>query len=319
MSAPTFRVYTDELEWLRAREFSIGSSAAPVILGVAKYATPFSLWAQMTGKAPGVEDSVRLEVGRVLEPMVHRRVCAKHPELSIDRPDGRLMVKSDAMPYAHATPDALLRAESGEAYGVVEYKTVEAYTSSDWGAEPSPTAAIQVQHSLAVTGLESALVGAMIGFSALKTFEVERNPDLIDLLQDREYAFRTCVDQDIPPAVDGSAVTKKALKLCYPVDTGGAVRLRGARWADWFVRWERAVADMKAAEEEKNIRENELRLALGADSVALITDGQDLPVGAFSNRRSFYKASVHKEHFRRNLNRVGYEGAIKRLQSETED
>ena len=59
-------------EWLDRRRKSIGGSDAAGIVGLSKWASPFSVWADKTGRAPEKEDTEAMRQGRDLEDYVAR-------------------------------------------------------------------------------------------------------------------------------------------------------------------------------------------------------------------------------------------------------
>ena len=60
-------------QWLEQRRKTIGGSDAAAIVGLSKYASPFSVWAEKTGRLPEKEDSEAMRQGRDLEDYVARR------------------------------------------------------------------------------------------------------------------------------------------------------------------------------------------------------------------------------------------------------
>ena len=60
-------------EWLEQRRKSIGGSDAAAIVGLSKWASPFSIWAEKTGKTPPKEDNEAMRIGHDLEDYVARR------------------------------------------------------------------------------------------------------------------------------------------------------------------------------------------------------------------------------------------------------
>lgn len=54
-------------DWLRQRRKSIGGSDAAAIVGLSVWASPYSLWAEKTGKLPDKADNEAMRQGRDLE------------------------------------------------------------------------------------------------------------------------------------------------------------------------------------------------------------------------------------------------------------
>ena len=63
-------------EWLERRRKTIGGSDAAGIVGLSKWASPFSVWADKTGRAAEKADTEAMRQGRDLEDYVARRWLA---------------------------------------------------------------------------------------------------------------------------------------------------------------------------------------------------------------------------------------------------
>lgn len=57
-------------DWLKWRSEGLGSSDAPIIMGVSPYMTPFQLWQVKTGKKLHVQENQAIEKGNYWEPKV---------------------------------------------------------------------------------------------------------------------------------------------------------------------------------------------------------------------------------------------------------
>src|SRR5689334_22139628 len=72
------RVDTPELhsaEWHAERRKGIGGSDIPVLLGLSKYASPYSLWAEKIGQVPPDEsddEAERFVIAHAMEPVLAR-------------------------------------------------------------------------------------------------------------------------------------------------------------------------------------------------------------------------------------------------------
>ena len=95
-------------EWLDRRRKSIGRSDAAGIVGLSKWASPFSVWADKTGRAPEKEDTEAMRQGRDLEDYVARWM----------EETGKRVYRLPAMlynplyPFAHADVDSMVMGES---------------------------------------------------------------------------------------------------------------------------------------------------------------------------------------------------------------
>ena len=57
-------------EWLEHRRRSVGGSDAAAIIGLNGWASPYSVWAEKTGRLPPKEDNEAMRQGRDLEAYV---------------------------------------------------------------------------------------------------------------------------------------------------------------------------------------------------------------------------------------------------------
>ena len=71
--------------WLAERRKTIGGSDAAGIVGLSRYATPYTVWADKTGRLPEQEDNEAMRQGRDLEEYVAKR-WARMPAWSARRP-----------------------------------------------------------------------------------------------------------------------------------------------------------------------------------------------------------------------------------------
>ena len=62
-------------DWLVERRKTIGGSDASGIMGLSKWASPYSVWAEKTGRVPEKEDTEAMRQGRDLEEYVALRWC----------------------------------------------------------------------------------------------------------------------------------------------------------------------------------------------------------------------------------------------------
>jgi predicted phage-related endonuclease len=174
----------------------------------------------------------------------------KHPE-SLGIGSG-VTVRSVAHPFMLATLDRIFRDDQG--HGDLELKTTSVYLKDDWEQFPPDYVSVQVQHQLAVTGLERAWVAVLIGGQHYKDFEIARDDALIANLIEGERAFWQRVIDRTPPPVDGSDSTIEALRARYDdPEPGSVVELDDRRFIE-------LLAERKAYEE----RIDQLEAALGA-------------------------------------------------------
>lgn len=238
-------------EWLIQRRKTIGGSDAAGIVGLSKWASPFSVWADKTGRAAEKEDTEAMRQGRDLESYVARRWSEE---------TGKRVYRLSAMlynpqyPFAHADVDRMVM---GENTGL-ECKTTFSLDLKQFNGVEFPVQYYaQCVHYLAVTGADRWYLAVLAYGRGFFTFVLERNQAEIDALMMAEKVFWRHVEQDIPPAVDGSEATTDALQEIYPVSQSTNAALFGRdRVLQEYMRLkaEKKVLDGRIGEIENTIK-----------------------------------------------------------------
>ena len=200
-------------EWLQWRNRGIGSSDAPVAVGMSRYKSPLELWMEKTGRKMPDDLSNKDAVfwGTTLEPIV-ANVYAEKTGKKVRRVNS--VLQHPEYPFMLANLDRIV-----EGGGVLEIKTAGLRSQRQW-EEGIPLAyQIQVLHQLAVTGKAWADVAVLIGGQEFRIYRIERDEERIAQLVELETAFWNHVAKDTAPEVDGSVSSDKALALLYPRST----------------------------------------------------------------------------------------------------
>lgn len=286
--------YRNRAEWLAARRETLGSSDAPVIMGVGFAADSharkslYELWAEKTGKldAAPAEDSARLRAGNYMEEGTAKELQLALPDKRVVRPtDLRICVNGfrgctlDMAVFedcTHVVPPAPqegpfclgdLVVEQTTMLGPAEGKTVDAIAASDWSdEEPSAYALIQLHHQMNVGSWEQGWIAAWIGFSKFRWYHVPYNEALGNEILEAEEAFWQNVQRDIPPEVDGSESCRKVLRLLHPKDNGETVAFDARVWN----YDEHAYLKVRAKEikDKIDLMENQLKELIGPRTFA---------------------------------------------------
>ena len=196
-------------EWLEKRRQSIGGSDAGALLGLNQYTSPYALWCEKTGKIKpeDISDKEAVRLGNDLEQYVGERFTEK---------TGKKLRKANCIyynseyPFAHANVD---REVVGENAGF------EAKTTSSWeilqqckeGNYPDSWYA-QITHYMMVKGYERYYLGVLVLGRGFYEFTIERNEAEIKALAEAEESFWHGVQNNVPPALDGSEATQTALR-----------------------------------------------------------------------------------------------------------
>lgn len=195
-------------EWLKARRYGLGGSDALAALGLSPYSSRYSVWADKRGLLAEKDDSEAMKWGRRLEPIVAE---AFSEETGIGTSVCGLMRHVDR-DWQLASVDRLT--DNG---AVLEIKTTSSYRASDWDDDQLADAAeAQLQHYLAVTGLEHGYAAALIGGQKLEIRHVQRDERLISLMIEAEAELWHLVEAGTAPALDGHQATVDALSQLYP-------------------------------------------------------------------------------------------------------
>ena len=207
--------------WLAERRKTIGGSDAAGIMGLSKWSTPYSVWAEKTGRLPDKPDSEAMRLGRDLEDYVARR-WTEQTGKKVRRVQA--MLYNPQYPFAHADVD---RMAVGEDAGL-ECKTTSALNVKKFqGVEFPEQYYAQCVHYLAVTGAARWHLAVLVFGRGFFTYTLERDQAEIDALMAEEAAFWALVEADTPPAVDGLDPTTGALETIYAGSSGEQVELFG--------------------------------------------------------------------------------------------
>lgn len=196
-------------EWLKLRSQYIGGSDAAAVVGLNAYSSPYSLWAEKTGRVPGFAGNLACEVGTYLEEFVAQKF-AQETGKKVRRCN--LSFLNSDYPFAIANID---REVIGEDAGL-EIKTTDSLNLKKFkGGEYPANYYCQMVHYLAVTGKKRWYLAVLIGNKEFKWFTLERDEAEIAALMTAESAFWELVKTDTPPVVDGAQATSEALKTIY--------------------------------------------------------------------------------------------------------
>lgn len=259
------------VEWLAERRKAIGGSDTSAILGLNPYATPFTVWADKTGRLPEKEDSEAMRIGRDLEQYVVDRFAEKSNKRTRKV---NAIIKNPAYPWASANID---RDIVGEDSGL-ECKTTSVLNLGKFkGGEFPLTYYSQATHYLAITDYSRWYVAVLIlgvGFNVYQMTRIENDPcpewcessvyvsdAEIAALMDAERDFWEFVKNDTPPAMSGEKADSDALAAIYT--GGGTDTVDLAGMTDILER--RAALKKRIAELETGLAEceQEIKQAMG--------------------------------------------------------
>ena len=208
-------------EWKELRSHYIGGSDAAAVVGLNPFASAYSLWAEKTGRVPGFEGNLATEVGSFLEEFVAKKFEAETGKKV--RRVNQSFFNSD-YPWAIANID---RDILGEDAGL-EIKTTSALNLKRFrGGEYPANYYCQCVHYMAITGKQRWYLAVLIGNRDFQIFCIERDEDEIAALMAAEEAFWQMVQEDTPPAMDGTDATTETLTTIYADSNDECVDLFG--------------------------------------------------------------------------------------------
>jgi predicted phage-related endonuclease len=171
-----------------------------------------------------------------------------------------MLVMEDTNIYSHpehphmlANLDRLISTDgSGEPDAVLEIKT----SRMQWDHVPAYYVS-QIQHYMAVTGLQMAYCAALFGGEEYQCFEVPRDERYIEQLIEAEAEFWQSVTEHREPPIDGSKSTHDFLRKAHDPEQGKSVEL-DTELAE-MLAWRAAAKDL-VTQYEAEVREAESRI-----------------------------------------------------------
>lgn len=186
----------DREEWLEQRRQGIGGSDAAKVLGVSRWGGPLSVYLEKKGLYIPDDPGEPAYWGTVLEDVVAREF-EKRSGLRVQRQNK--IFTHPGYPWMLANID---RRIVGQKKGL-ECKTASNFMGDEWEGDELPDAYyIQIQHYMAVMGWEACWVACLIGGQRYVQKEVQRNPELINTIIEKEREFwEEHFLKDVPPPV----------------------------------------------------------------------------------------------------------------------
>lgn len=255
-------------KWLESRRGSIGGSDAGALLGLNPYNSPYSLWAEKTGKVipEDISEKEAVRLGNDLEEYVAQRFMEETGK-KVRRCNAILY--NDEYPFAHANPDRLV---------VGEDAGLEIKTTSSWetlkkcreGTFPDTWYA-QMTHYMMVSGAKKWYLAVLCFGHGFFWFEIERDEAEIAALAKAEADFWKLVETDTAPPVDGLASTGDALRTVFPNSEAGSVADLSPVMAD-IAAWRATKEQIKALESNLAEYQNRICSYMGRNETGIYGD-----------------------------------------------
>ena len=253
-------------DWLQLRRTSIGGSDVATILGFNKYKSPYQLWLDKTGQ-------IEIDASDPSEAAYWGNVFEKTVAEEFTRRTGA-KVRNDNHMYFHREYDFLSANVDRQVVGenaILECKTASMFLSEKWEGENIPDQYIfQVQHYLNVLDKEYAYIAVLVGGQKFQWKRIERDQELIDIIQERLIAFwEVNVKQNVAPPIDGSQAATDFLKERYANSEAGKEITLASSFDETITLLNEAKAAKKTVEETISLYENQIKLALGEEDAEI--------------------------------------------------
>lgn len=254
-------------EWLRIRRKGIGGSDASAVAGLNRYKSPVGVFLDKTGQ---IETDVAGEAaywGNVLEDVVAREFTIQ-TGLRVQR--SHKLYQHPKHKFMLGNVDRLILDKGGRGLGILECKTASAYKMGEWEDEQVPDEyAIQLQHYMAVLGVDYGYFAVLIGGQKFQYKLVERNDKIIEsLIQIEDEFWNRHVVPGIPPMIDGSDASANLLNQLYPVSAPASEVILDDQQAGLVRKLLAAKEDAAVAAEQVKRYENELKSIMGENELA---------------------------------------------------
>ena len=279
----------DRAEWLAMRQRGIGGSDAAAILGVSPWTSRYTLWTDKTMKAiSNDEPTDAMRFGTLMEPIV-ADMFAENASMTVFK---------DTNLYAHPEHEFMLANLDGlvstwcndQVDALLEVKTAR----RRWDDGVPAYYVSQVQHYMAVTGMEVTFVAALFNGEEFQRFEVQRDETYIDRLINMEAEFWQLVQRHQQPEIDGSESTFNAVRKAYDATSGKATELT-PDIVDLIAK--RATAKQAQATAEAEVREAEARIMEAMQDAEVGTvDGKSLVTWKRQSRSSLDSKALKEAH-----------------------
>ena len=195
------------MTFLQERKNGVGGSDVAAIIGISKWATPLDIFERKTGRAPEQEETPAMYWGTTLEAVVADEF-AKRTGWKVER------CETIRREWRIANLDRVVTLPDGSK-AVLECKTANAYSDMAYGESQEEGILLgiklepaiipdyyqtQVQWYLHLTGYQKAYLAVLIGGQDYRIFEIARDDDLIQKLDEAcEDFWVNHVLKDIPP------------------------------------------------------------------------------------------------------------------------
>lgn len=227
---------TTHEEWLEERKKSLGGSDVGAILGMNEYTSPYTIWAEKTGKLPPFEGNEWTRLGNDLEGYVAERFAEASGFRVVN---DKATWRNDKYPHLHANID---RKVVGMKAGVECKLTSEMNAKKYKDGEFPDRFYAQCVEYLAVTEYERWYLAVLIYGKGIKIYQMTRIPEdttpdwceasvyvddkeIESLVKATGAFWNNFVLPNTPPPADGTKSTSETISALYPESNGESISL----------------------------------------------------------------------------------------------
>jgi putative phage-type endonuclease len=221
-------------QWLKARQEGIGASDIGAIAGLSKWRSAISVYFEKTSKVEEKEESIRLELGKYLEPFV-RDKAEGELQKRLGRPmkiirQNAIFGNTDLPEWARTQIDfKIIDPENPLGDGLLEVKTADRLLAGEWeegedgkdGKVPDDYFC-QCQWEMGVMGLKYCWLVCLVGGYKLVYVYIPFDEQFFTVLLEIAENFwkNHVLAKEVPPP-DGSEATNAVIKKLYPQENAG--------------------------------------------------------------------------------------------------
>lgn len=266
---------TERADWLAWRRGGIGGSDIAALLGLSSFSSPWALWAEKVGLLPDEPMTQRQRIGLRAEAMLSEEF---HDETGLFITGEQTWCTDPAVDYRRCTVDGFVSETDSpsidETIGTWQCKT---WGTRDWRDGIPPAIRAQCIWEMGVTAMKRCWLTVMFSGFRIEHYEIamdaDAKADLAFMNQRADRFWTDCVLPGIPPAVDGSDATQRALNAAYShVEPGESTTV--AR--DVVEALSAAKERMRVLKTEIAGYEAEIKASLGSAEIGVGDDGQQL-------------------------------------------
>ena len=272
--------FDTEKDRVEARRHSVGASESPALFGLGyEDQTPLSIYAEKVAGRNGEKTGENLLVGTVMEPSL-RQLFTHITGVAVVQ--SAKTYRDRTYPRMTATPDGIV---DDNDFGVLEMKMIGRHQSHLWQHGSPLRTQIQLQHQMAVTGLDYGWIFGLAGTEVISERH-ERNDEFIEALRDKVQLFWACVEERREPDASGKKCDHQALRALHPDDSGES-KLFPQEMEEVFEALLFTTEKRKSLEKQEDAFKAQLQQFLGDATYGEMPDGRSC---SWKTSTSHYKA-----------------------------